>query len=137
MKLTYEQKLKAYQDWKSNLKSSVTIAKELHAGETVVRYFLRLADRHGTETLKHTNNKYYSPEEKLRIINRILISNEPILRVSIDEGLRDDSLLRAWIKSYKVSNVRLFKDSLVKIIGDIFDSYDSLINLFGGQCQII
>ena len=34
-------------------------------------------------------------------------------------------------------NVRLFKDSLVKIIGDIFDSYDSLINLFGGQCQII
>ncbi|MDY4791895.1 MAG: hypothetical protein SO237_04930, partial [Erysipelotrichaceae bacterium] len=29
MKLTYEQKLKAYQDWKSNLKSSVTIAKEL------------------------------------------------------------------------------------------------------------
>ena len=36
-----------------------------------------------------------------------------------------------------VSNVKLFKDSLVKIIGDIFDSYDSLINLFGGQCQII
>ncbi|MCI7445063.1 MAG: hypothetical protein MSA78_01830, partial [Solobacterium sp.] len=32
MKLTYEQKLKAYQDWKSNLKSPVTIAKELHAG---------------------------------------------------------------------------------------------------------
>ena len=32
----------------------------------------------------------------------------------------------------KVSNVKLFKDSLVKIIGDIFDSYDSLINLFGG-----
>ncbi|MDY5401145.1 MAG: hypothetical protein SPG41_00820 [Erysipelotrichaceae bacterium] len=38
---------------------------------------------------------------------------------------------------YWISNVRLFKDSLVKIIGDIFDSYDSLINLFGGQCQII
>ena len=36
-----------------------------------------------------------------------------------------------------LSNVRLFKDSLVKIIGDIFDSYDSIINLFGGQCQII
>ncbi|MCI6697507.1 MAG: transposase, partial [Solobacterium sp.] len=101
MKLTYEQKLKAYQDWKSNLKSPGTIAKELHAGETVVRYFLRLADKHGTETLKHTNNKYYSPEEKLRIINRILISNGSIKSVSADEGLRDDSLLRAWIKSYK------------------------------------
>ena len=34
-------------------------------------------------------------------------------------------------------NVKLVKDSLVKIIGDVFDFYDSLINLFGGQCQII
>lgn len=101
MKLTYEQKLKAYQDWKSNLKSPGTIANELHVNRSTVLNFLKLADRHGTETLKHTNNKYYSPEEKLRIINRVLISNEPILRVSIDEGLRDDSLLRAWIKSYK------------------------------------
>ena len=97
MKLTYEQKLKAYKDWKSNLKSPRTIARELHAGETVVRYFLRLADRHGTETLKHGDNKYYSPEEKLRIINRVLISNIPILSVSIDEGLSRDNLLIAWI----------------------------------------
>ena len=44
---------------------------------------------------------------------------------------------RPLIATPQVSNVRLFKDSLVKIIGDIFDSYDSLINLFGGQCQII
>ena len=36
-----------------------------------------------------------------------------------------------------VLNVKLFKDSLVKIIGDVFDFYDSIINLFGGQCQII
>ena len=37
----------------------------------------------------------------------------------------------------KVLNVKLFKDSLVKIIGDVFECYDSIINLFGGQCQII
>ena len=40
-------------------------------------------------------------------------------------------------KRCKLSNVRLFKDSLVKIIGDFFDCYDLIINLFGGQCQII
>ena len=50
MKLTYEQKLKAYQDCKSSLKSPGTIARELHACSSVVIYFLRLADRHGTET---------------------------------------------------------------------------------------
>lgn len=37
----------------------------------------------------------------------------------------------------RVLNVKLFKDSLVKIIGDVFECYDSIINLFGGQCQII
>ena len=37
----------------------------------------------------------------------------------------------------KILNVKLFKDSLVKIIGDVFECYDSIINLFGGQCQII
>lgn len=34
MKLTYEQKLIAYKDWKSNLKSTETIAKELCIGKT-------------------------------------------------------------------------------------------------------
>ena len=36
-----------------------------------------------------------------------------------------------------LSNVKLFKDSLVEIIDDVFDCYDLIINLFGGQCQII
>ncbi len=47
--------------------------------------------------MKHGDNKYYSPEDKLRIINRVLISNIPILSVSIDEGLSRDNLLIAWI----------------------------------------
>ena len=37
----------------------------------------------------------------------------------------------------QISNVKLFKDSLVEIIDDVFDCYDLIINLFGGQCQII
>ena len=41
------------------------------------------------------------------------------------------------LSSIMLSNVRLFKDSLVEIIDDVFDCYDLIINLFGGQCQII
>ena len=48
MKLTYEQKVKAYKDWKSNLKSPRTIAKELHVKHSTVEYFLKSADRHST-----------------------------------------------------------------------------------------
>ena len=44
MKLTYEQKLKAYQDWKSNLKSPGTIANELHVNRSTVLNFLKSYD---------------------------------------------------------------------------------------------
>ena len=46
-------------------------------------------------------------------------------------------LMTSVTSIYKLSNVKLFKVSLVKIIGDVFDCYDLIINLFGGQCQII
>lgn len=109
MKLTYEQKLKAYKDWKSNLKSPRTIARKLHVKHSTVEYFLKSADRHGTEILKHSNNTYYSPEEKLRIINRVLISNETILSVSIDEGLSNHGVLANWIKSYKENKYNIIE----------------------------
>ena len=38
---------------------------------------------------------------------------------------------------FRISNVKLFKGYLAKLIGDIFDCYDLIINLFGDQCQII
>lgn len=42
MKLTYEQKLKAYQDWKNNLKSPGTIANELHVNRSTATYFFKV-----------------------------------------------------------------------------------------------
>lgn len=100
MKLTYEQKLKAYKEWDEGYKSPGTIAKELGVSTSIVEYFLRLAKRQGTDILKHDKNKYYSLEEKERIIKRVLVSNESITSVSIDEGLGSHALLIAWIKSY-------------------------------------
>lgn len=76
---------------------------------STVEYFIKSADRHGTEILKHSNNKYYSPEEKLRIINRVLISNETILSVSIDEGLSNHGVLANWIKSYKENKYNVMR----------------------------
>ena len=100
MKLTYEQKIKSYEEWKNGYKSAGAISKELNICSSGIQYFLRLADKHGVEILKHCKNKYYSPDEKIRIINRVLINNESSLIVSIDEGLSRDGLLSSWIKSY-------------------------------------
>ncbi len=101
MKLTYEQKVNAYKEWKEEYKSLGQIALELNANSTAVKYFIKLADRHGVEILKHDKNKYYSLQEKERIINRVLIGNESVFAASINEGLSSQGLLPAWIKSYK------------------------------------
>lgn len=66
--------------------------------------------------------------------------NGPVITVDVSKG---SCHFQPYIENGKpmckpkVSNVRLFKDSLVKIIGDVFDCYIMIINLFGGQCQII
>ena len=101
MKLTYEQKLNAYYEWKVDKKGYNKIAVELNVNFSVVRHFIRLANKYGTDILKHNKkNKYYSPDEKIRIINRHLINGESIQSVSIDEGLLSHGLLTNWIKSY-------------------------------------
>ncbi len=76
MKLTYEQKANAYKEWKELHKSPTTIAHELGVNCSNVKHFLKLADKHGLEILKHNKNKYYSSKEKIRIINRVLVDNE-------------------------------------------------------------
>ena len=66
-------------------------------------------------------------------------------KIDITESIKTQSMLRKQLictyDEFSVNNiilnVKLFKDSLVKIIGDVFECYDSIINLFGGQCQII
>lgn len=118
MKLTYEQKVKAYEEWKACLKSPGMIAKELQVSSSIVNYFLRLADRHGIEVLNHGKNHYYSPEEKIRIINRVLIANESISSVSIDEGLSRDALLNSWIKNYKENGYNIVERKRGRIPND-------------------
>ena len=77
----------------------------------------------------------------------LTLSERQIIETGISKGAskksiadtigKDKSTIGKEIKNHRISNVRLFKDSLVKIIGDVFDCYDLIINLFGGQCQII
>ena len=76
---------------------------------------------------------YFERFKKMETINILLAS---LTSAGIIAIIFTDPL---WLKlvSAILSNVRLFKDSLVEIIDDVFDCYDLIINLFGGQCQII
>ena len=101
MKLTYEDKLKIYDLWKNQHYSPKMISQKFNIGATVTRYIVYLMDRHGIEIVKHVKPKYYSPEFKIKAINRVLLDHESANQVSIELGLPNQGLLILWIKSYK------------------------------------
>ena len=99
-KLSYEDKVKIYYKKKKG-RSRKDIASEYKIQESNVQYLVRLIDKHGFDVLRTVKNKYYSPSEKERIINRVLINNESSLSVAIDEKLSSLGMLINWIKQYK------------------------------------
>ena len=99
-KLTYEDKINLYNDRKKGLTIPALVSKYniRHEG---IEYLVRLIDKHGLDILRTTKNKHYFPNEKERIINRVLINNESRNSVAIDEGLPSSGMLYNWIKKYK------------------------------------
>ena len=99
-KLSYEDKINLYNDRKNGMSINSLVSKYgiRHEG---IKYLIRLINRHGFDILRTTKNKYYSPYEKERIINRIILDNESINSVAIDEGLLSQGMLQNWIKKYK------------------------------------
>lgn len=99
-KLSYEDKIEIYQDKKNGM-SVKDISQKYKINTTGIKYLIRLIDKHGYDILRTTKNKYYAPEQKERIINRILLDNESITMVSIEEGLYSSGVLVNWIQKYK------------------------------------
>ena len=63
------------------------IASEYKIQQSNVQYLVRLIDKHGFNILRTISNKKYTPEEKKRIINRVLTNNESSLSVVINKGM--------------------------------------------------
>lgn len=102
MKLTYEQKVQIYHDWKSNRMSATELAEHYHIALSNIQYLVELADRHGVSALEHKYTSYTS-EFKLNAIYRVLKSHESAYSVSLDLRLSAKGTLPRWVKEY-VSN---------------------------------
>lgn len=99
-KLSYDDKIKIYEERKKGETWS-SLSKKYKVNPSILQYLIRLIDKKGLDILKTRKNKYYSPYQKERIINRVLVNNESIVSVAIEEGLLSWGMLKNWIKEYK------------------------------------
>lgn len=99
-KLTREQKIELYVKRKQG-QTLPSLSKEYQINTRNVEYLIRLIDKHGFDILNSGKNKYYSPELKLEIINKVIIDGQSTLSTAIEYGLGSTGILSNWIRSYK------------------------------------
>ncbi len=99
-KLSYEDKINIYLERKNGNTIS-NISKKYNVRKDLIKYLIRLIDRHGYDILRTNKNRNFTSYEKEQIINRVLIDNESACSVAIDEGLLSNGILFNWIKNYK------------------------------------
>ena len=99
-KLTRKDKIEIYERNK-NGETIASLAKAFNVNKIVLHYLIRLIRKHGYDIIGNGENKHYSKEFKLQIINRILVNNESINSVAIDVGLASSGLLHNWLSKFK------------------------------------
>ena len=101
-KLTLNQKIEIYQKRKAGITVS-NLSKEYSVNVCNIKYLIRLVDMHGIDILHKDKNRYYSPELKLEIMNKVLIDGQSMISTAIEYGLPNKGMLCNWIRSYKAN----------------------------------
>ncbi len=100
MKLTYEDKIEIYQLRKQG-ESLKNLSKKYDIADSNIKYLVRLIDQYGIEIAKKGKQRYYSPELKLEIMNKVLLEGHSQLSVCIEYALPNRGLLSNWLAQYK------------------------------------
>ncbi len=66
-----------------------------------LRYMIKLIDRYGIEFGKKGKNRYYSPDLKQEMINKVIHEGWTKDRVSLEYGLPSRTILLNWLAQYK------------------------------------
>ena len=100
MKLSYEDKVQIYELRKQGY-SLEQLSNKFGINNSNLRYMIKLIDRYGMEFVKKGKNRYYSPDLKQEMINKVLHDGWTKDRVSLEYGLPSRTILLNWLAKYK------------------------------------
>ena len=86
MKLTYKDKVQIYELRKQG-QTFKQLSKRFGVDVSALKYMVKLIDSYGIEIVKKGKNRYYSPELKQEIIDKVLLEGLSRKRVSLDYAL--------------------------------------------------
>ena len=100
MKLTYEDKVQIYELRKQGY-SLEKLSNKFGINNSNLRYMIKLIDRYGMEFVKKGKNRYYSPELKQEMVEKVLLEGRSQRSVSLDYALPNQGMLPNWLAQYK------------------------------------
>ncbi|MCY7221930.1 IS3 family transposase [Streptococcus cristatus] len=100
MKLTYKDKVQIYELRKQGY-SIEQLSNKFGINNSNLRYMIKLIDCYGIEFVKKGKNRYYSPELKQEMIEKVLHENWSQDRVSLEYALPNRGMLPNWMAQYK------------------------------------
>ena len=100
MKLSYEDKVQIYELKKQGI-SLKQLSNKFGVRISTLTYMFSLIDRYGIEIVKKGKNRYYSPELKQEMIDKLLLEGCPQESVSLDYVLPNRGMLPNWLVKYK------------------------------------
>ena len=100
MKLTYEDKVQIYELRKQG-ESFKRLSNQFGVNVSCLKYMVKLIDRYGINIIKKGKNRYYSPELKQEMIDKVLYKGYSQDRVSLEYALPNRGTLPNWLAHYK------------------------------------